>query len=69
MITLEDEHPASDRRYNFRRICPELAGAIDKRLSRRSMPPGLTRGWIRFADKDMRQLEHLRRFRSYWITE
>jgi pimeloyl-ACP methyl ester carboxylesterase len=25
--------------------------------------------WIRFADKDMRQHENLRRFRSYWITE
>jgi hypothetical protein len=38
-------------------------------MSRRSMPSGLTRGWIRFADKDMRQLWNLRRFRSWGITE
>jgi hypothetical protein len=31
-------------------------------MSRRSMPSGLTRGWIRFADKDMRQRKNLRRF-------
>jgi hypothetical protein len=31
-------------------------------MSRRSMPSGLTRGWIRFADKDMRQHENRRRF-------
>jgi hypothetical protein len=27
---------------------------FNQRMSRRSMPSGLTRGWVRFAGKDMR---------------
>jgi hypothetical protein len=45
--------PSSGHDAGVAQIRQPFRGLTDQRMSRRSMPSGLTRGWIRFADKDM----------------